>query len=176
MLKVKNGDNRAFEKIVDRYQKKIYNFALRMLNNEADAEEITQEVFIRVFKSSATYAPKAKLSTWMLTIAKNLCLNMIRDSKKTAHSFSIDNDEFNYEIPDTKLNPVTPLETKDLRTAIVEAIKALPVTLRLPVILCKYHGITYAEAGEILDCTENAIKLRIMRAKEMLSKLLEEFL
>ncbi len=175
MLKVKEGDDKAFEKIVKKYQKAIYNFAFRLLTNEADAEEITQEVFLRVFKSSLHYEPKAKLNTWLFTIAKNLCLNRIRDNKFSM-SFSINNDKMNYEIPDTKLNPITSLESKDLREAIREAIVKLPLTLRVPVILCKYHGMTYAEAGEILGCSENAIKLRIMRSKEILSKFLKDFL
>jgi len=175
MLKVKEGDDKAFEKIVDKHQKGIYNFVFRLLHNEADAEEITQEVFLRAFRSSFNYEPKAKLNTWLFTIARNLCLNKIRDDRFSS-SFSINDDKMDYEIPDTKLNPVTSIESKDLREAIVEAITKLPLTLRMPVILCKYHGMTCAEAGEILGCSENAVKLRVMRAKEILSKLLKDFL
>lgn len=168
MEKIKNGDESAFEEIVARHHKSIYNIAYRFLYSPAEAEDITQEVFLRVFRASKTYSPKAKFSTWLFTITKNLCFNEMR-KKKDVNILSIE-DEIIPELHSVDNNPVTELENKEVRQRVLDAVKALPANLRIAVILLKYHNLSYEEVASILGCTVNAVKLRVHRAKHFLAK------
>jgi RNA polymerase sigma-70 factor (ECF subfamily) len=173
MLKVKKGDVKAFETLVERYQKSLYNFALRMLGSEEDASDMTQEIFLRVYKSAPNYEVKAKFATWIFRIAKNLCLNFIRDKKNTPLPSNFDN-ETEFEIPDSNItnNPLRTVEAKEMSRRVAQAVHKLPESLKITVILCKYHEMPYEEAAEIMGCTVNALKIRIHRARKLLAEYL----
>jgi len=168
MESVKNGDDAAFEELLTRHHQSVYRLAYRFLNDSPEAEDITQEVFLRVFKAARTYSPKAKFSTWLYTITKNLCFNALR-KKQTVAIFSIE-DEILPELPSMDESPISRLEEAEVKKRVLDAVKELPANLRIAVLLLKYHGLSYEEVAEILECTVNAVKLRVHRAKKFLAK------
>ena len=168
MERIKNGDEAAFEELVTRHSKTVYKLAYRFLYDSQDAEDITQEVFLRVYRAAESYTPKAKFSTWLYTITKNICFNELR-KKKSVTIFSIE-DEMLPELPSLDANPVSKLEEAEVRKRVLDAVKALPANLRIAVILLKYHDLSYEEVADILGCTVNAVKLRVHRAKKFLAK------
>lgn len=168
MQRVKKGDESAFEELVSRHYRSVYNLAYRFLYDEAESDDITQEVFLRVYRASNTYTPKAKFSTWLYTITKNLCFNELR-KRRSVNILSIE-DEMLPEMPSMADSPASKLEKKELRLRVIEAVRALPPNLRIAVLLQKYHGLSYEEIAEILGCTVNAVKLRVHRAKDFLAK------
>jgi RNA polymerase sigma-70 factor (ECF subfamily) len=168
MDRVKKGDESAFEELVSRHYHSVYNFANRFLLDAANAEDVTQEVFLRVFRAAKTYTVRAKFSTWLYTITKNLCFNELR-RKRSVNILSIE-DEMLPEIPSLDDSPVSRLEKKEIRVKVLDAVRVLPANLRVAVLLLKYHGLSYEEVAEILGCTVNAIKLRLHRAKDYLAK------
>ena len=168
MERIKNGDEAAFEELVTRHSKTVYKLAYRFLYDSQDAEDITQEVFLRVYRAAESYTPKAKFSTWLYTITKNICFNELR-KKKSVTIFSIE-DEMLPELPSLDANPVSKLEEAEVRQRVLDAVKALPANLRIAVILLKYHDLSYEEVADILGCTVNAVKLRVHRAKKFLAK------
>jgi RNA polymerase sigma-70 factor (ECF subfamily) len=168
MDRVRKGDESAFEELVSRHYHSVYNLAKRFLLDAANAEDVTQEVFLRVFRAAKTYTAKAKFSTWLYTITKNLCFNELR-KKRSVNIFSIE-DEMLPEMPSVDDSPVSRLEKEEIRARVLDAVRALPANLRVAVLLLKYHGLSYEEVAEILGCTVNAVKLRIHRAKDYLAK------
>jgi len=168
MEQVKNGNEAAFEELVSRNYQTVYRLAYRFLYDSPEAEDITQEVFLRVFRAAGTYSPKAKFSTWLYTITKNICFNELR-KKKSVTIFSIE-DEKLPELPSPDDDPVSKLEEAEVKKRVLDAVKALPPNLRIAVLLLKYHGLSYEEVAEILGCTINAVKLRVHRAKNFLAK------
>jgi RNA polymerase sigma-70 factor (ECF subfamily) len=165
---VKNGDEAAFEELVTRHYQSVYKLAYRFLYDSPEAEDITQEVFLRVYRAAKTYSPKAKFSTWLYTITKNLCFNELR-KKKSVTVFSIE-DEMLPELPSLDDSTVVKLEEAEVKQRVLEAVKALPANLRIAILLLKYHGLSYEEVSDILGCTVNAVKLRVHRAKNFLAK------
>jgi RNA polymerase sigma-70 factor (ECF subfamily) len=168
MKRVKNGDDAAFEELVEKHYQTVYRLAYRFLNDSPEAEDITQEVFIRVYRAASTYTPKAKFSTWLYTITKNLCFNELR-KKKSVTIFSIE-DEMLPELPALDESPISKLEEAEVKQRVLDAVNALPANLRIAVLLLKYHGLSYEEVADILGCTVNAVKLRVHRAKNFLAR------
>jgi RNA polymerase sigma-70 factor (ECF subfamily) len=168
MERVKKGDESAFEEIVSRHYHSVYNLANRFLYSTSEAEDITQEVFLRVFRASKSYTPKAKFSTWLYTITKNLCFNELR-KLRSVQILSIE-DEMLPEIPSKSESPAIKLEKEEMKTKVRESVEALPANLRIAILLLKYHGLSYEEVAQILGCTVNAVKLRVHRAKDFLAK------
>jgi RNA polymerase sigma-70 factor (ECF subfamily) len=165
---VKKGDDAAFDELVTRHYQSVYRLAYRFLYDSPEAEDITQEVFLRVYRAAKTYTPKAKFSTWLYTITKNLCFNELR-KKKSVTVFSIE-DEMLPELPSPDDSPVSKLEEAEVKQRVLDAVKALPANLRIAVLLLKYHDLSYEEVADILGCTVNAVKLRVHRAKKFLAK------
>jgi RNA polymerase sigma-70 factor (ECF subfamily) len=168
MDRVRKGDESAFEELVSRHYHSVYNLAKRFLLDASNAEDVTQEVFLRVFRAAKTYTAKAKFSTWLYTITKNLCFNELR-KKRSVNILSIE-DEMLPELPSVDYSPVSRLEKEEIRARVLDAVRALPANLRVAVLLLKYHGLSYEEVAEILGCTVNAVKLRVHRAKDYLAK------
>jgi len=167
MGRIKKGDSKAFELLLARHQRSVYNIALRFLNDAAEAEDITQEAFIRVYKAAQTYTPDAKFSTWLYTIVKNLCFNVLR-SRKAAEIISVE-DETLPEIPSKTEDPVERITKAKAREMVIRAVGSLPENMKMVVILSKYHGLQYDEIAGIMGCSENAVKLRMHRAKALLA-------
>lgn len=181
MLKVKAGDDAAFDYLVQKYRRPIIGFMYRMARNTATAEELAQEVFLRVYRSRANYEPSAKFSTWLYRIATNLGVNHARDTRHERAENMVNLDE-----PDTETGQTpdvadkTPtVEEEILRrervTAIRKKVEALPERQKLAVLMHKYQQMDYRQIAEVLKLSESATKSLLFRAYETLRTELREF-
>ena len=168
--KAKGGDSSAFEKLYDLYATKVYNTALRMTRNAEDALDLSQEIFIRVYKSLPFFKGDSSFSTWLYSIASNACIDFTRKETKKKHD-SVDEA---LQLPDVK-TPESELETRQLREDIANAISSLPPNLREVIVLREINGLSYAEIADALDIEEGTVKSRISRAREKLCILLSEY-
>ena len=182
MLLVKRGDRAAFAELVGKYQQPLFNFICRTLRDEAESEDVAQNVFLQVYKSRQRYEPTAKFSTWLFTIARNLCLNEIR--RRSRHpAESIDqNQTDNEEQPqrqyvDSKTDlPANHVLHGELAGKIEQAIAELPETQRTAILLCRQDELSYEEIADILGCSLSATKSLIHRGRETLKEKLKPYL
>jgi RNA polymerase sigma-70 factor (ECF subfamily) len=182
MLRVKQGDEEAFVQLVEKYKQPVLNFVQRTLRDSTDAEDVAQTVFVQVFKSAKRYRAAAKFSTWLFTIARNLCLNEIRRrSRHPADSMDAQGSEH----PDQPLrqfedvnNPIPPdsLLQGELAEKIDAALAVLPENQRTALLLCRQEELSYEEMAEILDCSVSAVKSLIHRGRETLKNTLKPYL
>ncbi len=173
MLEVKKGNKAAFEALMQKYYPRILNFIYRFLGSKAVAEDLTQEVFMRVYKSAAGYKPRSLLQTWIYTIAKNVSLNELRRRKDFVlpldEKFSSEESELKKEMQDPNSSgPDEELIQKERITVIRAAIKDLPPNQRMAVILRRYDEFSYAEIAKTLNVSDKAVKSLLNRAKENL--------
>jgi RNA polymerase sigma-70 factor, ECF subfamily len=182
MLRVKQGDREAFEALVEKYKQPIMNLVYRTLPDAIEAEDLAQHVFLQVFKSAHRYEVSAKFSTWIFTIARNLCLNEIRRrSRHPAESLDATSAE-NEEQPlrqfeDVKtFSPPDTLLHGELEEKIGEALTALPEKQRTALVLCRQEELSYEEIAEVLGCSLSATKSLIHRARETLKQQLKPYL
>jgi RNA polymerase sigma-70 factor (ECF subfamily) len=181
MLLAGTGDDSAFGYLVEKFRRPIISFMYRMTHNQAIAEELAQEVFLRVYRSRSSYQAEAKFSTWLYRIATNLAVNHARDtrSERTAPTVNLDEPD-----PETGTTPdvadATPtIEADILReermAAIRKHVMALPERQRVAVLMHKYQGLDYKEIGKVLKLSESATKSLLFRAYETLRERLKEF-
>ena len=181
MLRVKAGDDAAFDYLVQKYRRPIISFMYRMAHNAATAEELAQEVFLRVYRSRANYEPSAKFSTWLYRIATNLGVNHARDTRHERAENTLNLDEPDSETGQTPdLADKTPsVEEEILRrerlSAIRQKIEALPERQRMAVLMHKYQQMDYRQIAEVLKLSESATKSLLFRAYEALRTQLKEF-
>jgi len=182
MLRVKQGDTAAFAELVDKYKRPVMNLVYRMIRDLTEAEDIAQNVFVQVHKSADRYKVASKFSTWLFTIARNLCLNEIRRRSRhpteSMDSTSTDPDERPPQQYEDKQNPIaseTILQT-ELAQKIEDAIAALPENQRLALLLCKQDELSYEEIAKVLNCTLSATKSLIHRGRETLKEKLKPYL
>lgn len=168
MTLIKEGDSDAFEVLLSRHQRAVYNLAVRFLGDREEAEDITQETFMRIFKAAGKYTPDAKFTTWLYTIVKNLCFNALR-RRKSAHIVPMES-EYLPELPSVAEDPIERISRLQTRNAVIKAVGGLPENMRMALILHKYHGLQYDEIAGIMGCTVNAVKLRMFRARTILAK------
>ena len=172
MLDVKAGDELSFELLLKKYRSPLINFLYRMVKDQAAAEDLAQEVFLRVYRARKEYAPSAKFTTWLFRIATNLALNAIRDGRYRQMQISIDTardeDEPVIEIAAHETRADERLIERERNEMIRSAILALPEKQRVAVILHKYQEMDYAQIGKILGCSESALKSLLFRAYETL--------
>lgn len=172
MLDVKAGDEESFELLLAKYRTPLVNFLCRMVREQAAAEDLAQEVFLRVYRARKEYSPSAKFTTWLFRIATNLALNAIRDGRHRQMQVSIDTprdeDEPVMEIAAREARADERLMEEERNRMIRGAILALPEKQRAAVILHKYQEMEYAEIGKILGCSESALKSLLFRAYETL--------
>src|SRR6058998_3687876 len=178
MQLVSGGDTSAFEKLIERHQSLVLGTVARMLGSNSDVEDIAQQVFIRVWKSASRYVPRAKFTTWLLKITRNLVFNELRRTKRRAQvplesEASADEpalkDESN-PAPDASLLEV------ELRKAIEEAIMHLPETQRMAMVLRRYEQLSYEQIAEVLDLSVPAVKSVLFRARSELRSKLSKYL
>jgi len=172
MLRVKEGDEEAFRQIVKRYQKPILDLVFRYVGNQEDAEEVAQDVFIRLYRAAHTYEPKAKLSTYLYRIAVNLSLNRIRDRKwKRFVSLEFLRRGGEKDAMSSGIRaPDSLLEQKEKQQAVREAVDSLPPNQKTAVILKRFQELSYGEIAEVMDCSVSAVESRLHRAKQALQK------
>ena len=182
MLRVKRGDCAAFAELVDKYKQPVMNFIFRSLRDEIEAEDLAQNVFLQAWKSRGRYKQTAKFSTWLFTIARNLCLNEIRrrsrhpaESIEEAHAEHEDLPRQQYE-DKSQIAPPEKLLHGELAQKIEEALAELPENQRTAILLCRQDELSYEEIAEILDCSLSATKSLIHRGRETLKEKLKPYL
>jgi RNA polymerase sigma-70 factor (ECF subfamily) len=178
MKLVSHGDTSAFETLVERHQSLVGGTVAHMLGSNSDVEDIAQQVFIRVWKSARRYVPRAKFTTWLLKITRNLVFNELRRSKRHAHvPLQTDPGTEEFPLKDEK-NPAPDaslLET-ELQQAIEDAITQLPESQRMALILRRYEQLSYEEISEVLDLSVPAVKSVLFRARTELRARLSRYL
>jgi RNA polymerase sigma-70 factor (ECF subfamily) len=182
MLRVKRGDRAAFTELVEKYKQPIMNFIFRSLRDEMEAEDVAQNVFLQVYKSRQRYKRTAKFSTWLFTIARNLCLNEIRrrsrhpaESLDEPHTENEDQPQRQYEDTRVILPPEKYLHG-ELAQHIEKALAELPESQRSAILLCRQEELSYDEISDILDCSLSATKSLIHRGRETLKEKLKPYL
>jgi RNA polymerase sigma-70 factor (ECF subfamily) len=181
MLRVKTGDESAFAYLVHKYRRPIVGFMYRLCHNPSTAEELAQEVFLRVYRSRTTYEPSAKFTTWLYRIATNLAVNHARDTRHERAENTVRLDEPDQETgttPDLADESLT-VEERMLRrerlAAIRSKVNALPERQRVAVVMHKYEQMDYRQIADVLKLSESATKSLLFRAYETLREQLKEF-
>jgi RNA polymerase sigma-70 factor, ECF subfamily len=181
MLRVKAGDMPAFDYLVQKYRRPMVSFMYRMSRNPAAAEDLAQEVFLRVYRSRATYEASAKFTTWIYRIATNLAVNHARDTRHERPEVQLSLDEpdqetgTTFEVPDGTLNAEQAMMRRERMRAIRDKVEALPEQQKLAVIMHKYHQMDYRQIADVLKKSESATKSLLFRAYETLREQLKEF-
>ncbi len=178
MRLVAGGDTSAFEKVVERHQALVAGTAARMLGSNSDMEDIAQQVFIRVWKSARRYVPRAKFTTWLLKITRNLVFNELRRAKRRAQ-IPLQSDPGAEEIQlkdETNPAPDASLLEDELQRAIEEAIMQLPESQRMALVLRRYEQLSYEEIAGVLDLSVPAVKSVLFRARTELRSRLSKYL
>lgn len=182
MLRVKRGDMRAFTELVEKYKQPVINIIYRTLRDATEAEDLAQNVFVQVHKSAHRYKVSAKFSTWLFTIARNLCLNEIRRrSRHPAQSLdeTFDDDESHpiRQVEDARiLSAPENILQSELQEKISSALARLPENQRTAILLCQQEELSYEEIAEVLGCSLSATKSLIHRAREALKEQLKPYL
>jgi RNA polymerase sigma-70 factor (ECF subfamily) len=182
MLRVRRGDDAAFEVLVQKYKQPILNLVFRTLPDPAEAEDLAQSVFVQAYKSAHRYRATAKFSTWLFTIARNLCLNEIR--RRTRHpTESIESphpepaDEPPRQFRDERSShPGDACLHAELQRNIEVALRELPENQRLAILLCREEELSYEDISAVLGCSLSATKSLIHRGRETLRLKLKEYL
>lgn len=166
----RRGDQTAFGKLIEAYQRPVYNLAYRMLNNPGEAEEAAQEAFIRAYTRLHTYNPNHKFSTWMLSITSNYCIDIIR--KRRALLLSIDEPLPPHPalMSDGQKGPEAQMEMSEQQDLVQSLLQELPEDYRQAVVLRYWHEMSYEEIAEMMDTTVSAIKSRLFRARRQLAE------
>ena len=182
MLRVRKGEQDAFAALVDKYKQPVMNLAYRMLHDPTEAEDMAQNVFVQVYKSAHRYEAASKFSTWLFTIARNLCLNEIRrrsrhpaDSLDATHPEQDDQPWQQFE--DKKaVPPPESLLHGELAGKIEQALAELPENQRTAILLCRQDELSYEDIAKVLGCSLSATKSLIHRGRETLKEKLKPYL
>lgn len=181
MLRVAAGDEAAFNYLVGKFHRPMINFLYRMAHNQAVAEELAQDVFLRVYRARESYRAEAKFTTWLYRIATNVAVNHARDTKheRAAQSVHLDvpDEETGTtpEIADDEPNIEQRLLSEERMAAIRQQVMALPERQRMAVLMHKYQGLDYKQIGDVLKLSESATKSLLFRAYQTLREKLREF-
>jgi len=182
MLRVAAGDEAGFNYLVGKYHRAMISFLFRMVHNQAVAEELAQEVFLRVYRSRESYRAEAKFTTWLYRIATNLAVNHARDTRheRSASTIYLDApDEESGTTPDVADDTPSVEQSilRDERMAAIRAhVMALPERQRMAVLMHKYQGMDYRQIGDVLKLSESATKSLLFRAYQTLRDKLKEFI
>jgi RNA polymerase sigma-70 factor (ECF subfamily) len=181
MLELRAGNMAGFDYLIHKYRKPIVNFMYRMVHNQAVAEELAQEVFLRIYRSRETYRAEARFSTWLYRIATNLGVNYARDTRHERTASTVYLDETDSEtgttpdVADTTPGAEARLLRQERLNAIREHVMALPERQRMAVLMHKYEGMDYRQIGDVLKLSESATKSLLFRAYQTLREKLKEF-
>jgi RNA polymerase sigma-70 factor (ECF subfamily) len=181
MLRVRDGDDDAFNYLVGRYRRAMIGFMYRMVHNAAIAEELSQEVFLRVYRSRTSYSADAKFATWLYRIATNLAANHARDNKQERPEVKASLDESDEEtglsidLADGRPSIEEEILRRERLRAIRRHVEALPERQRMAVMMHKYQELDYRQIAEVLHLSESATKSLLFRAYETLRESLKDF-
>lgn len=181
MLRVKAGDDSAFEYLVQKYRRPMISFMYRMAHNAAVAEDLAQEVFLRVYRSRQKYEASAKFTTWLYRIATNLAVNHARDTRNERPEKTVSIDEpdaetgLTVDVADGGMSAEEAIIRRERLAAIRQRVQELPERQRLAVLMHKYRQMDYREIAGVLKLSESATKSLLFRAYETLRTQLKEF-
>ncbi len=181
MLRYQAGDEDAFARLFESHQRTVLNIIYRYLGNQSEAEDLAQEVFLRVYRSKERYSPQARFTTWLFRITANLCLNYQRDQKlryqESLYYGAPGEEGEQRELANPRGdNPKEAVELSEREQAVRWAINDLPETQRMAVILNRYEELSYKEVATALDLTEKAVKSLLHRARLTLREKLTRYL
>lgn len=171
MLRVREGDEASFSVLLERHRGPVIHFLYRMVQNQAVSEELAQEVFLRVYRSRATYEPTAKFTTWLFRIATHLALNWIRDGRNERVQQSLDKetaDGATRQVMDRARTVEQEMVYQARLAEVRQAIDQLPAKQRAAVLMHKYEEMEYSQIANVLSCSESAVKSLLFRAYEAL--------
>lgn len=173
---IRNGDTSAFELLVRKYESRVFHHCLRMVGDREESTDLTQEVFLKVFRNIHKYEHGFAFYTWLYRITANCCIDYFRNSKRKIKKISLSQLDGNsqqenardYEIPDGRFGPELNLMNTELRDILNNAVGQLSENLRSTIILKEIEGFSYAEIAEISECSIGTVKSRMHRAREEL--------
>lgn len=172
MLRVKAGDADAFNQLMDRYQRTVVNLVFRFTGDAENAEDLAQEVFLRIYRAAPRYEPKAKFFTYLYQVTLNLCRNE-RERNTRRKTSSLDGGEKGWDIPDPEVSAEGLLQRQETAAQVQAAIQDLPVEQRQLLILQRFQELGYEELAEVTAQTVSAVKAKLHRARLALKKKLE---
>jgi RNA polymerase sigma-70 factor, ECF subfamily len=182
MLRLQAGDDAAFQGLFQKFSPRVLQFVRRFVHSEARAEEVTQDVFVQVFRFRHRYRPESRFASWVFRIATNLCLNELRRPERHLRVDLWDRrgDDERPEEPQLA-DPAAPTPeqgaaTRELSRRLEAAVAALPAKQRAALLLSRMDGLAYRDVGEALGCTEGAVKALLFRATQSLKKALQDHL
>ncbi len=171
MLRVRGGDAASFGLLLEKHRRPVIHFLYRMVQNQAVSEELAQEVFLRVYRARATYAPTAKFTTWLFRIASHLAINWLRDRRNEKSQSGLNEasaDGLTLQVADRAMTREQEMLFESRLREVREAIDALPPKQRAVVLMHKYREMGYAQIAATLNCSESAVKSLLFRAYEAL--------
>lgn len=172
MLQLQRGDDLALNALMTRWQQPLVNFIYRYIGNETEALDLAQETFMRVFESRHRYKPSAKFSTWLFTIASNLCRNFFRWQKRhPTVPLTAETDDSNLAeraTADRAASPAEAVEQRERAEAVRRHIHALPHDLKSAILLFEYEDLSHQEIAGVLGCSVKAVETRLYRARNIL--------
>jgi RNA polymerase sigma factor (sigma-70 family) len=158
--RLQRGDEAAFDELLSRYKRPVINFCYRLLGDAGDADDVAQEVFVRVYQHICEYRPSAKFSTWLFTLARHACLDRLR--YRSRHPTAP------LEAAPEPATVSREVETHEIGEQVAAAIARLPEEQRTAIVLAEYHGLSYAEIAAVMRCSEKSVEARLYRAKKEL--------
>ena len=159
----RRGDQAAFSRLVEAYQRPVYNLCYRMLSNAPEAEDAAQETFVRMYTKLHTYQPDRKLSSWVLSIASHYCIDRLR--RRRGQWLSLDEEPVATTLPSQNRGPEELALRAESRDEVQRLVDMLPAAYRVPLILRYWHDLSYAEIAEVMGLTVQAVKSRLHRAR-----------
>lgn len=181
MARLVSGHDAALNDLMERHGERLFHYLIRFVKSEAEAADLAQEAFVRVFQNKVRFDSKARFSTWLYTIATNLARTRLRWKTRHPHvSLDAENPatggDFKENFSDQKPTPKESLESKELSELVREAVAALPEELRVPLLLAEYEEKSQSEIAEILGCSVKAVEMRIYHGRQNLREKLKKFL
>jgi len=179
LKKSQEGDIHAFEQLIESYQKRVFNIAYRIIGSYDDANELAQEVFIKVYRSLSQFKGRSSFSTWIYSITKNVCYDELRKrkNKKVVYideDIKYDNNEIQRQVEDGRPQPDEIAEKNEIKRIVHEAIMELSYEHREAIVLRDIQGFSYEEISKLLKCPEGTVKSRINRARRSLKNILKK--
>jgi len=172
MLRVRDGDEESFRVLLEKHRNPVVHFLYRMVQDEGVSEELSQEVFLRVYRSRGTYEPTARFTTWLFRIATHLALNWLRDGRNERGQVRLDDDGDGdgptREVADRKPSVEQQMVYQARLREVRDAIALLPEKQRAAVLMHKYEEMEYSQIAGVLECSESAVKSLLFRAYETL--------
>ncbi len=173
---VLGGNANAFESLVIENQHQVYTLALKMVGNEDDAYDISQDAFVKAYNNLSKFRGDSKFSVWLYRLTSNLCLDFLRSRKRRSASstsyINSDDEQQEIEIPDSRFSPETLLEKRELRRRVNAALESLPDSYREIIVLREINGLSYEEIAQVLSLELGTVKSRIFRARKKLCSIL----